>query len=98
MVPMMLKQSIPGEKRKKLLLLHFKQVLVSFTSSIKGIADETIRHNYTSLVLDRFLVLFFLQHHGLLDNNTRYLQHHLDMMHTTQTDTFFDAFFLPLCH
>jgi hypothetical protein len=98
MVPVMSQQALQREKRKKLLHLHFKQVLVPFASSIQGIADETVRHNYTSLVLDRFLVLFFLQHHGLLDNNTRYLQHHLDMMHTTQADTFFNTFFLPLCH
>jgi hypothetical protein len=83
---------------KKLFLSHFKQVIVSFASSIKGIEDETLRHNYASLVLDRFLVLFFLQHHGLLDNNNRYLQHQLDMMHTAEADTFFAAFFLPLCH
>ncbi len=83
---------------KKLFLSRFKQVMVTFASSIKGIADETLRHNYASLVLDRLLVLFFLQHHGLLDNNSRYLQHHLDMMHTAEADTFFAAFLLPLCH
>src|SRR5215468_7801781 len=77
---------------------HFKQVMVSFASSINGIADETTQQNYAALVLDRLLVLFFLQQHGLLDNNIRYLQYHLDMMHTAQADTFFAAFFLPLCH
>jgi hypothetical protein len=94
----MLKQSIQTGNRKNLLIPHFKQAIASFTSSIKGIADKTVRHSYASLVLDRFLVLFFLQQRGLLDNNIRYLQHHLDIMHTVQADTFFAAFFLPLCH
>ena len=83
---------------KNFFLSRFKQVMVTFASSIKGMADETLRHNYASLVLDRLLVLFFLQHHGLLDNNRRYLQYHLDMMHTAAADTFFAAFLLPLCH
>jgi hypothetical protein len=94
----MLNQSTPTGNGENLFIPHFKQVMASFASSIKGLADETMRRNYASLVLDRFLVLFFLQHHGLLDNNIRYLQRHLDMMHTEKADTFYTALFLPLCH
>ena len=41
-----------------------------FTLSINGIEHDADRERYASLLLLRLVLLYFLQHHGLLDSHT----------------------------
>ncbi len=52
---------------------------------------------YTSLLLNRLLFLYFLQQKGLLDGDKHYLSHRLTSVQGQQApDTFFRSFLLPL--
>src|SRR5713101_1244034 len=41
-----------------------------FTLSIDGIEPDADRERYAALLLTRLMLLYFLQHHGLLDSHT----------------------------
>lgn len=64
---------------------------------IQGLTSEREQQQYATLILQRLLVLFFLQGKGLLNSDPQYLQRCLQRSQQ-QTDRFFSDWFSPLCH
>ncbi|MBO0780876.1 MAG: hypothetical protein J2P37_18795, partial [Ktedonobacteraceae bacterium] len=73
---------------------RFKREHTTFLSLIQGIASETERSWYASLLLSRLLFLYFLQHRGALAGDHNYLAHRLSEMH----GGFYRGFLLRLFH
>jgi hypothetical protein len=74
---------------------RFQSERTSLLSHIKGVATETDRAAYASLLLKRLMVIYFLQQHGLLDGDTRYLCNRLQTIQACRgEDTFYHHFLL----
>ncbi len=72
---------------------HYEQLL----NAIHDLPIANERPYYAARLLQRLLFLHFLQHQGLLDNDTHYLSNHLQRMHATHVDgSFYRYFLLPL--
>ena len=78
---------------------RFQSERASLLSHIDGISAESDRAAYASLLLKRLMVVYFLQQHGLLDGDTRYL---FNRLRTTQAcwgkDAFYHHFLLDFFH
>ena len=71
----------------------FQNVLQESTPGI----DKNLCEQYTSLILNRLLFLYFLQQKRLLDNDKHYLVNRLAKVKMEQgSDQFYQSFFLPL--
>src|SRR5205085_11968864 len=74
---------------------RFKSEKDYFLTTINGIASNNERSRYASLLLNRLMFLYFIQHKGLLDNDPNYLSRHLKI--TKDSDlNFYRRFLLPL--
>src|SRR5579864_2029518 len=71
-----------------------------FLARIKGISSQANRNRYASLMLTRLMFLYFIQHKGLLDNDTNYLLKHLKMTQNRKDIglNFYRDFLLILFH
>ncbi|MEX0966747.1 MAG: DNA methyltransferase [Bacteroidia bacterium] len=63
-----------AEKVTKKFYAEFKQQHGAFRQFIDGIAKETDKDWYTSLMLNRLMFIYFIQKKGFLDKNFSYLQ------------------------
>jgi hypothetical protein len=76
---------------------RFKHERIQFVNGIQGIPQIADRERYASLMLNRLMFLYFIQHKGFLDDDTQYLTHRLRMMEAHRgPDTFYRFFLLPL--
>src|SRR5436305_2802332 len=76
---------------------HFKDEKDYFLTTINGISSINERSRYASLLLNRLMFLYFIQHKGLVDNDPNYLSKHLKI--TKDSDlNFYRRFLLPLFH
>lgn len=82
----------------------FKAERVAFLQALTGLSPTlsrtTATQTYGQLLLQRILVLYFLQAHGLLDQDPHYLAHLLQRYTQSTTEpasTFYHDCFLPLC-
>lgn len=86
-----------SEHQSKQFYHHFKTERTHFLQLITGIAHQPEGQAYGTLLLQRVLVLYFLQAQGLLDNNPRYLYHHLQShQQSTGGNHFYREWLLPL--
>ena len=89
--------SFSSEQQSKRFYRHFKSEHASMLRQLHGIANDADCYAYTTVLLLRLLVLYFLQSQGLLDNDIHYLSHHL--YHTQQRfglNRFYREYLLPL--
>ncbi len=82
---------------------HFYQRLQveshAFSQAIQGISAEDERQTYTTLLLRRLMLLYFLQRQGLLDNDPAYLANRLRSVQERQgKDHFYRSYLLLLFH
>ena len=78
---------------------HLKGELQTFSLSISGIPDAVDRTTYALFLLQRLLVLCFLQQHLLLDKDPHYLYNRLLLtQQRLGLDAFYRHFLLPLFH
>lgn len=75
---------------------RFREERAAFLESIEGIATQTERERYASLMLNRLMFCYFIQHKGLFDRDCTYLSRHLYNFPVHQRDTFYQCFLLPL--
>ena len=96
--PSTYQEQLPKRVRiNKRFYARFKSEKDYFLTTINGIASDSERTRYASLMLNRIMFLYFMQHKGLLDNDPNYLPKHL--MITKNSDlNFYRRFLLPLFH
>jgi hypothetical protein len=77
---------------------RFKCEQAIFQSSIQGISSQSDRETYALLMLNRLIVLYFVQQRGFLDGDSNYLSNHLGMTleQNGQCASFYRDFLLPL--
>ncbi|GAB6100646.1 hypothetical protein JCM16358_25250 [Halanaerocella petrolearia] len=64
-----------------------------FMESISGIEDNGDKEWYSSVMLNRLMITYFIQEKGLLNNNVNYLK---DRFENIKTDSFYRDFLLKL--
>lgn len=74
---------------------RFQMERLAFLATLHGLSSVAERERYTTFLLTRLLFLYFLQQHSLLDNDTRYLFHHLEHAQKHNTN-FYQTFLVPL--
>src|SRR6266704_981167 len=74
---------------------RFREERVIFLDGIQGIAVQADRERYASLMLNRLMFCYFIQHKGLLNHDCHYLSRHLHNF-SEQRGTFYRCFLLPL--
>jgi len=77
---------------------RFRSEQAIFQSSIQGIPSQSDREAYSLLMLNRLIVLYFMQQRGFLDGDDSYLSNRLDMTleQNGQCASFYRDFLLPL--
>jgi hypothetical protein len=79
---------------------HFKKEHSEFLHSIQGIADQSDRESYTSLMLNRLMFLAFIQQKGFLAGDQNYLYNRLQMVQAQYKQdpfySFYQCFLLKL--
>jgi Eco57I restriction-modification methylase len=89
--------SFSSEQQSKRFYHYFKSEHASMLRQLHGILNDADSYAYTTALLLRLLVLYFLQSQGLLDNDIHYLSHHLQ--HTQKRfgqNCFYREYLLPL--
>jgi len=77
----------------------FKRERAAFITAIEGISNSDERERYASLLLHRFMFLYFLQHKGFLDGDKHYLSNKLwQMQEQHGPNLFYHHFLLLLFH
>lgn len=64
---------------------------------LTGIPDEALRQRYALVMLNRVLLLYFMQQQGFLDNDTAYLRSKLAQSRLLGQDRFYADYFCRLC-
>jgi hypothetical protein len=77
---------------------RFRSEQPIFQSSIQGISSQSDCEAYSLLMLNRLIVLYFMQQRGFLDGDSSYLSNHLGMTleQNGQRASFYRDFLLPL--
>ena len=90
--------SMPDQaKQSKQFYSSFKTERSLFRSQFLNISDQSKADAYNTLLLQRLLVLYFLQKQGSLDHNADYLSHQLHRVRQKLgPDSFYRACLLPL--
>src|ERR1700694_2906827 len=94
--PSTCQEQLPKRVRiNKRFYARFKSEEDYFLTTIKRIASDSELIRYASLMLNRLMFLYFMQHKGLLDSDPNYLPKHLKI--TKDSDiNFYRRFLLPL--
>jgi hypothetical protein len=96
-VPHAISSPAPGFSTPQRFFRRFEQERMALLSAISGLSANDDSSHYASLLLRRLMVLYFLQAHGFLDHNPRYLPQQLLLTRTTcGPDAFFHTSLLPL--
>src|SRR5437660_2420586 len=91
--------SINMERIARRFYAQFKAERALFLASIRGIEHEADRERFASLLLNRLMFVYFMQHKGLLDGDKDYCLKQLYMMQACYgIDTFYQRCLLPLFH
>src|SRR5947208_16356917 len=76
---------------------RFRSEQAIFQSSMQGISSQSDREAYALLMLNRLIVLYFMQQRGFLDGDSSYLSNRLDMtLEQNGQVYFYRVFLLPL--
>ena len=80
----------------------FKKEHEKFKDFIEGLTENTDKELYTSLMLNRFMFVYFIQKRGFLDGDVNYLKNRFDMVRETKGQdkfhSFYRKFLLELFH
>jgi hypothetical protein len=94
--------SYERERVAKKFYQRFNQEYRVFHAGVEGIADSHDHAWYTSFLLNRLMLLAFLQYQGFLADNSDYLWQHFKARQYQAKQgavaSFYRAFLLPLCH
>ena len=85
-----------AEKVTRKFYKEFRKKFNQFHDFIKNIQSQVDREQYTALMLNRLMFVFFIQSKGFLGGNSRYLQYHFDehKKHKLQNgDSFYISFY-----
>ncbi|MDQ2887104.1 MAG: BREX-1 system adenine-specific DNA-methyltransferase PglX [Chloroflexota bacterium] len=78
---------------------RFKQQRAQFVQAIQGVALEAERERYATLLLNRLMFAYFLQHKGFLAGDSAYLLHQLQRVQRDEgRNRFYHPFLLDLFH
>ncbi len=78
---------------------RFKQQHAHFLLAIQDVATEAERERYATLMLNRLMFTYFLQHKGFLAADTDYLSHQLQRVQRDEgRNRFYRSFLLRLFH
>ncbi len=78
---------------------RFEQQHAQFAQAIQGVALEAERERYATLLLNRLMFAYFLQHKGFLAHDSAYLAHQLQRIQRDEgRDRFYRPFLLDLFH
>jgi hypothetical protein len=78
---------------------RFKQQRAQFVQAIQGVTLEVERERYATLLLNRLMFAYFLQHKGFLASDSAYLVHQLQRVQRDKgRNRFYRPFLLDLFH
>ena len=72
---------------------QFQKEHAAFLKFITGISEPTDREWYASVMLNRLMFVYFIQHKGLLDGDRDYLRNRLDLMRAEYGSDEFYSFY-----
>jgi hypothetical protein len=75
---------------------RFKQEHADFLKFIKGIPDQELQRWYASVTLNRLMFVYFIQSKHFLNDDPKYLKHHLEASKEQGRDLFYSDFLCPL--
>ena len=97
-----LRDAFDRDRVTKKFFKRFSEEQQAFLGFIDGIADQTDRKWYASLMLNRLMFVWFIQQKGFLDGHGAYLQDRLDQVRRVGAEgrfhTFYRYFLLALFH
>ncbi len=92
-----LKRALDVERVTKKFYAEFHDEHLDFLELISGIQDERDRRWYASIMLNRLMFIYFLQHkHFLDDGDTLYLQNKLKESQDQGQNHYYDTFLMEL--
>ena len=80
------------ERVTKKFYTEFSTLRVAFIDKIDGIQKDADRFWYASVLLNRLMFIYFLQKRGFIQNNTRYLDEHLQRSKQRGADRYYSEF------
>ncbi len=94
---MMDQAGLYAEKVSKKFYTDLEKERKVFEPFLKWVKDEEKRSWYVTVLLNRLMFIYFIQHRGLMGGDTAYLRQRLNECMAQGTDRFYADFFLPLC-
>jgi hypothetical protein len=91
-----LADSLDVERVTKKFYNEFSSLRVDFINLIQGIDKDSDRFWYASVLLNRLMFIYFLQKRGFIQNNTRYLDLHLEASKQRGKDRYYSEFLQAL--
>lgn len=92
-----LRQALDVERVTKRFFAEYQAQHLEFVAMIGGIENELDRRWYGSVLLNRLMLIYFLQKKGFLDGGDRfYLRNKLEVTRSAGEDLYFDRFLRPL--
>src|SRR5579875_184230 len=84
--------------RNNRLVAHLRSLCMDLAESIEGVGEREVCLRSASLLFNRLIFLYFLQHMGLLSGDPLYLQNHLRLFQERQEEGtgFYREFLFPL--
>lgn len=96
------RRSFNADKVTKSFYREFQKHHKNFTTQVEGVPADADRRWYASVLLNRLMFIYFIQHKRFLDNDTSYLRNRLTMVRehygADQFYVFYKQFLLPLFH
>lgn len=95
-------RAFDSEPMTKKFFKRFKDERTKFFRAVKGITSDTERYWYTTLMLSRLMLVYFIQKKSLLNGDIYYLQNRMQEVREKQGQenfyTFYRSFLLRLFH
>ena len=96
------RRSFNADKVTKSFYREFQKHHKTFAMKVEGIAADTDRRWYASVLLNRLMFIYFIQQKGFLDGDQSYLRSRLEMVRehygADRFYAFYKQFLLPLFH
>jgi Eco57I restriction-modification methylase len=97
-----IKKAFGGDPITKSFFEGFKVAREKFLAFVKGIPFQNHREWYTSVMLSRLMIVYFIQKKGFLDGDEDYLSNHLQRIRRPEENgtflSFYRTFLLRLFH
>ncbi len=96
------RRSFNADKVTKSFYREFQKHHKNFATKVEGIGEDSSRRWYASVLLNRLMFCYFIQHKGFLDTDRNYLRNRLELVRehhgSDQFYSFYKRFLLPLFH